>query len=66
MDKLNFIGTIASIQPRIRLLRSFDEASHIYPGYAIRIGGELAGLDSKEEMDSSNNFFQLVEIIVDN
>ncbi|MDD4347097.1 MAG: hypothetical protein PHZ11_09495 [Desulfitobacteriaceae bacterium] len=37
MDKLTFKGTIKSIQSRIRLTRSFDEASHTYLGYAIKI-----------------------------
>jgi len=41
MDKHIFKGTIISIQPRIRLLRSFDEASHTYLGYAIFLEGEL-------------------------
>ena len=41
MDKLSFKGTITSIQPRIRLTRSFDEASHTYLGYAIKLTGEL-------------------------
>ncbi len=41
MDKLSFTGTIISIQPRIRLTRSFDEASHTYLGYAIRLEGEI-------------------------
>lgn len=36
-----FKGTIISIQPRIRLTRSFDEASHTYMGYAITLEGEL-------------------------
>ena len=40
MDKLNYKGIIKSIQPRIRLLRSFDEASHTYLGYAIRLEGD--------------------------
>jgi hypothetical protein len=39
MSKLSFSGTITSIQPRIRLTRSFDEASHTYLGYAIKIAG---------------------------
>jgi hypothetical protein len=46
MDKSTFTGKIISIQPRIRLLRSFDEASHTYLGYAIKLEGEL---------DNSNN-----------
>ena len=33
MDKLSFKGIITSIQPRIRLTRSFDEASHTYLGF---------------------------------
>jgi len=41
MDKSTFIASIISIQPRIRLTRSFDEASHTYLGYAIRLEGEL-------------------------
>lgn len=41
MGKSSFKGTIISIQPRIRLTRSFDEASHTYLGYAIRLEGEL-------------------------
>ena len=36
-----FKGTIISIQPRIRLTRSFDEASHTYLGYAITLEGEI-------------------------
>jgi hypothetical protein len=41
MDKHTFKGTIISIQPRIRLTRSFDEASHTYLGYAITLDGEI-------------------------
>ncbi len=41
MDKLIFSGKVTSIQPRIRLIRSFDEASHTYLGYAIKLTGEL-------------------------
>lgn len=36
-----FKGTIISIQPRIRLTRSFDESSHTYLGYAITLDGEI-------------------------
>jgi hypothetical protein len=41
MDKSIFKGIITSIQPRIRLTRSFDEASHTYLGYAIKIAGTI-------------------------
>jgi hypothetical protein len=40
-NKSTFTGKITSIQPRIRLIRSFDEASHTYLGYAIKLTGEL-------------------------
>lgn len=39
MDKLSFKGTITSIQPRIRMTRSFNEASPSYLGYATRLKG---------------------------
>ena len=38
-NKSTFTGQITSIQPRIRLTRSFDEASHTYLGYAIKVTG---------------------------
>ena len=40
MDKETFSGRIISIQPRIRLTRSFDEASHSYLGYGIKLEGK--------------------------
>jgi hypothetical protein len=40
-NKYIFKGLIKSIQPRIRLTRSFDEASHTYLGYAIKIAGTI-------------------------
>ncbi len=36
-------GKIIAIQPRIRLLRSFDQRSHSYLGYALRIDGFIGG-----------------------
>jgi len=41
MSKLSFRGVIISIQPRIRLTRSFDQAYHNYLGYAIKINGTI-------------------------
>ena len=41
MDKLRFESEIISVQPRIRLTRSFDQFSHTYLGYAVRLEGEL-------------------------
>jgi hypothetical protein len=45
-NKFIFKGTITSIQPRIRLTRSFDEASHTYLGYAIKIAGTIDNQDT--------------------
>lgn len=39
MNKVVFKGIIRSIQPRIRLTRSFDESLHTYLGYAIVLSG---------------------------
>jgi hypothetical protein len=41
--KLKWEGAVRSVQPRIRLLRSFDQRSHTYLGYVLRISGILAG-----------------------
>lgn len=45
--KLPWHGTLLSIQPRIRLTRSFDQRSHSYLGYVLRVRGALAG-ESRE------------------
>ena len=42
-DKLAWEGTIIAIQPRIRLLRSFDQRSHSYLGYTLGIDGSIGG-----------------------
>lgn len=34
-------GTLLAIQPRIRLTRSFDERTHTYLGYALRLDGAI-------------------------
>ena len=39
MDKIAWSGRIVSVQPRIRLTRSFDERYHGYQGYVLRIDG---------------------------
>ena len=38
-QKVPWRGILISIQPRIRLLRSFDERNHSYLGYALRVQG---------------------------
>jgi len=54
MDKSTFTATIISIQPRIRLIRSFDEASHTYLGYAIKLEGEIDNQHNNTEQSSSD------------
>jgi len=41
--KLEWEGEVVSVQPRIRLTRSFDQRSHSYLGYVLRIRGILDG-----------------------
>jgi len=41
--KVEWSGRILSVQPRIRLMRSFDERHHGYQGYVLRIDGICGG-----------------------
>ena len=45
--KLPFQGKVLAVQPRIRLLRSFDERSHSYLGYVLRIKGTVEGQEKE-------------------
>jgi len=47
MEKLPFRGAVISIQPRIRIHRSFDEMGHQYLGYALHLQGWVG--DTEEE-----------------
>ena len=38
-EKVAWSGRILAVQPRIRLMRSFDERHHSYQGYVLRIDG---------------------------
>jgi hypothetical protein len=42
-SKVSWRGTLVSVQPRIRLTRSFDQRSHSYLGYVLRVRGDLGG-----------------------
>lgn len=44
-EKLAWQGRVISVQPRIRLLRSFDERSHGYLGYVLRVDGVIGGAE---------------------
>jgi hypothetical protein len=39
MAKIEWQGTIVSVQPRIRLWRSFDQRGHSYLGYVLQLDG---------------------------
>jgi hypothetical protein len=41
--KLKWQGLITAVQPRIRLLRSFDQRNHNYLGYLLRVDGVIDG-----------------------
>ena len=43
MTRLAWEGNVLSVQPRIRLTRSFDQRSHTYLGYALHLRGTLGG-----------------------
>lgn len=43
MAKAIVEGRVVAVQPRIRLLRSFDQRQHNYPGYALLIEGSADG-----------------------
>lgn len=42
-QKVPWSGRVLAIQPRIRLMRSFDERSHSYLGYVLNIDGTCGG-----------------------
>jgi len=44
-QKLSWKGMLTSVQPRIRLMRSFDERSHTYLGYALSIQGMIGDVE---------------------
>jgi hypothetical protein len=39
IHKFSWSGHITAVQPRIRLMRSFDERNHSYQGYVLNIDG---------------------------
>lgn len=41
VQKIQWSGALISVQPRIRLSRSFDQRSHTYLGYALRVRGSI-------------------------
>ena len=41
MEKIDWEGRVLSVQPRIRLTRSFDERYHRYLGYRLVLDGQI-------------------------
>jgi hypothetical protein len=46
--KQHFAGTVLAVKARIRLIRSFDQVSHNYEGYALVLDGTLDELAADE------------------
>ena len=46
-SKLTWTGRVISVQPRIRLTRSFDQLSHTYLGYCLIIHGAINGEEAE-------------------
>jgi len=46
-EKISWSGHIVAVQPRIRLMRSFDQRNHSYLGYVLRIDGTCGEQTSK-------------------
>jgi hypothetical protein len=44
-EKIPWQGVLHSVQPRIRLTRSFDQRSHTYLGYVLKVRGRVGGED---------------------
>ncbi len=42
-DKVPWHGRIKGVQPRIRLMRAFDQRQHSYLGYVLRVEGVCGG-----------------------
>jgi hypothetical protein len=41
VQKIQWSGVLVSVQPRIRLSRSFDQRNHSYLGYTLRVRGRI-------------------------
>jgi hypothetical protein len=56
-EKTTWQGIVVGIQPRIVLMRSFDQRSHSYLGYVLRLNGTVGG-DSREFLIAIGNAAQ--------
>ena len=46
-ERISWSGEVVAVQPRIDLLRSFDERQHSYRGFVLRVRGELDGVPAE-------------------
>lgn len=46
-EKIRWQGKLISVQPRIRLTRSFDQRNHSYLGYVLRVAGKIGDQDKE-------------------
>ncbi len=44
-EKTTWQGTLLAVQPRIRLMRSFDQRNHGYLGHALRVEGTIGDVE---------------------
>lgn len=54
-DKFCFKGIILAVQPRIRMSRSFDERSHNYLGYSLRLKGFIDDIEQEFSIGIGSN-----------
>lgn len=45
--KIAWFGDLLGIQPRIRMVRSYDESSHSYLGYVLSLNGTIDNVERK-------------------
>ena len=46
-EKMSWQGTLLSVQPRIKLMRSFDQRNHSYLGYTLLLQGRIGESDGE-------------------
>jgi hypothetical protein len=63
-EKMEWSGMVTAIRPRIRLTRSFDQRSHTYLGYLLRIKGAVGGERSEFRVGIDSGAHQTLEFRV--
>ena len=63
-DRASWNGKVISVQPRIRLTRSFDQRTHSYLGYIRTVQGLVGGLGSSRIAFTSDDEVVVCEVPV--